>query len=113
MMFGGIASREFLTIDEFEAYMERPLQEAIVTSTSNSRYEGPENSYGPVRSRVEGRPMKYLILIPLVLLFIYLMSFAKYQWQNKNRLAAVGIVVVALAAAALPIYLFFFSEFEI
>jgi len=55
----------------------------------------------------------YILLVPLLVLLMYLASFAKYQWSKKNRLAAAGIAILGIAAAAFPVYLFFFGYYDI
>jgi hypothetical protein len=57
--------------------------------------------------------VKYVLLVPLLLLLLYLLSFAKYNWTQKNRLAAVGVLILCLAAAALPVFVLFFGKYEL
>ena len=57
--------------------------------------------------------MKYLIVVFLSGVLVYLMSFAKYNWDRDNRIAAVGAAIVGLAAFVLPIYLMFWGNFEV
>lgn len=57
--------------------------------------------------------MKYLIIIFLTLLLIYLLSFARYNWTNNNRLAAVGSLIIGLAAVILPLYIMFLGNYEL
>lgn len=55
--------------------------------------------------------MKYLLIVFLAALLIYMFSFVSYNWSKKNRLAAIGSIIIALAAAALPLYIVFFGNY--
>lgn len=57
--------------------------------------------------------MKYLIILSLTALLIYMISFARYNWAKKNRLAAIGSLIIGLAAAALPLYIIFYGNYEL
>lgn len=57
--------------------------------------------------------MKYLIILFLVALFIYMFSFARYNWAKKNRLAAIGSLIIGLAAILLPLYIIFYGNYEL
>lgn len=57
--------------------------------------------------------MKYIIIIFLLLVFIYQMSFVKYNWTKKNKPAAVGSAILGVLGLLLPLFVMFSDKFEI
>jgi predicted membrane channel-forming protein YqfA (hemolysin III family) len=53
---------------------------------------------------------RILILIILLWIAAYTVSFGKWTWKRRNRLGAVMVFLVALAAIVLPIYALFIRE---
>ncbi|HEX9063324.1 MAG TPA: hypothetical protein VF941_24390 [Clostridia bacterium] len=51
--------------------------------------------------------MKYLIIVLLIIVSIYPMSFARYNWSKKNRWGAVGAALLAAASVIYPVVLVF------
>ncbi|EGD49583.1 hypothetical protein Cpap_4021 [Ruminiclostridium papyrosolvens DSM 2782] len=51
--------------------------------------------------------MRYIVIVFLLLVAIYLMSFAKYNWSKKNRTATIGVVLLMLVSIALPLVVMF------
>lgn len=50
------------------------------------------------------------LLVLLVWVFIYTLSFGTWTWKRKNKLGAIMIYLVAICSLALPIYSVFFRE---
>ncbi len=51
--------------------------------------------------------MKYPIIILILIILIYPLSFAMYNWNNDNKTAAIGTVLITLASLILPFYILF------
>jgi hypothetical protein len=47
--------------------------------------------------------MRFLILIPILIISAYPISYAKFCWSKKNRIGAVGAVLVVLASLVVPL----------
>ncbi|MBK1812344.1 hypothetical protein JHL18_17100 [Clostridium sp. YIM B02505] len=48
--------------------------------------------------------MKFIAIIIILILNMYLLSFAKYQWKN-NKLSAIGSLLIAIISFVLPTYI--------
>ncbi len=57
--------------------------------------------------------MKFAIGIVLVMMLIYLGSFAVHNWKRKNKLAAIGSALLGLAAFGLGLFVVFFGNYEV
>lgn len=57
--------------------------------------------------------MKFIAIVLILPIFIYLVSFAVYNWKKNNKLAAVGAAIIGIAAYTLPIYILFLSKVEL
>jgi len=53
---------------------------------------------------------RVLLLIALLWVAVYTISFGRWTWKRKNRLGAVMVFLVALATVVLPIYALFVRE---
>ncbi|HEY9062956.1 MAG TPA: hypothetical protein VIO64_21035 [Pseudobacteroides sp.] len=53
---------------------------------------------------------RIFIIILLLLIAIYTISFGRWTWKRKNKLGAVMVFLVALATVALPVYVLFVRE---
>lgn len=51
--------------------------------------------------------MNYIVILFLLIMAIYPLSYAKYNWKKKNKLGAVGMVLLVLASIVLPAFLLF------
>ena len=47
--------------------------------------------------------MRYLLLLLLVPVMPYTISYAMYNWNRKNRKAALGVLLLAAAAIVVPV----------
>ncbi|HPM00037.1 MAG TPA: hypothetical protein PLS45_09150 [Bacillota bacterium] len=52
--------------------------------------------------------MTYIVILFLIILSIYPLSYAKYNWDRKNKLGAIGTIILAMAAIAVPSILLLF-----
>jgi hypothetical protein len=53
---------------------------------------------------------RLVLVIILIWISLYTVSFGWWTWKKKNRLGAVMIFLVSFAALALPVYTLFFRE---
>jgi len=53
--------------------------------------------------------MKYIVLVLLSMLSVYMYSFGKYNWQNNNKIAAAGIALLTLTSIIIPVMVVFFN----
>lgn len=53
---------------------------------------------------------KIILLIPLLWIAIYTISFARWTWKRKNKLGAAMIFLVALATVVLSMYTLLIRE---
>lgn len=51
--------------------------------------------------------MNYIIILFLLIMAIYPLSYAKYNWNNKNKFGAVGMILLILASIIVPVILLF------
>ncbi|HBN85836.1 MAG TPA: hypothetical protein DDZ89_18565, partial [Clostridiales bacterium] len=56
--------------------------------------------------------MKYVIVILLIWMLTYLLSFAYHTSKTKNYLAAIGSVLIGFAAFGFMFYMLFFGSFK-
>lgn len=52
--------------------------------------------------------MKYVIILFLLVISMYPLSYAKYNWNEGNKLGAIGTIILAAAAIAIPSMMLFF-----
>jgi len=52
--------------------------------------------------------MRYIIMLFLIIISIYPLSYAKYNWDRKNKLVAIGTIILTMAAIAVPSILLLF-----
>lgn len=53
---------------------------------------------------------RIFIIIGLLWVVVYTISFGTWTWKNKNKLGAIAIFIVALTTLVLPMYSMFFRE---
>jgi len=52
--------------------------------------------------------MTYIVILFLIILSIYPLSYAKYNWDRENKLGAIGTIILAMAAITVPSILLLF-----
>jgi hypothetical protein len=57
--------------------------------------------------------MRYFVALLVLLVMIYILSFARYNWKAKNKLAAIGAALLAIAAFSLSFFVLFIGNYEI
>lgn len=53
---------------------------------------------------------RIFIIILLLLIAVYTISFGRWTWKRKNKLGAIMVFLVALATLVLPVYALFIRE---
>ena len=46
--------------------------------------------------------MRYTVILFLIVLSIYPLSYAKYNWNKENKLGAIGVILLVIAAVVFP-----------
>lgn len=57
--------------------------------------------------------MRYILLVAVILVLVYVLSFAAYSWKNSNKTAAIASAVLGVAALTLSVIAMFFGHFEL
>ncbi|MDI9476158.1 MAG: hypothetical protein ACOX0L_09250 [Natronincolaceae bacterium] len=57
--------------------------------------------------------MKYVMVIPLLIMLFYLLSFSRYNWKNNNKLAAIGSAILGITAFTLACFVLFSGNYEL
>lgn len=53
---------------------------------------------------------RFIVVLVLIGVFAYTVSYAKWVWKEKNRVGAMAVFVVGAASLLLPLYMIFFRE---
>ena len=51
--------------------------------------------------------MKYFVIVFLLLVSIYPLSYVRYVWSKKNYIGALGMVFITMLSFIFPVYLLF------
>lgn len=51
--------------------------------------------------------MKFFVLVLVLVISVYPLSYVRYVWSKKNYLGAVGMVFLTLMSVGVPAYLLF------
>ncbi len=51
--------------------------------------------------------MNYILILFILIMALYPLSYAKYNWKNKNKFGAVGMILLILASIVVPVILIF------
>jgi len=46
--------------------------------------------------------MRYTVILFLIVLSMYPLSYAKYNWDRKNKIGAAGMITLTIAAIVIP-----------
>ena len=57
--------------------------------------------------------MKYIVEFLVLILLIYLLSFAKYNWKHNNKIGAIGVSIIGLTAFVFSFIVLFVGDYEI